>query len=36
MTIRLTADFSQAAADDSEQWHNIFKILKVKHCRPRT
>lgn len=36
MTIRLTANFSQAAADDSEQWHNIFKILKVKHCQPRT
>lgn len=36
MTVILAVDFSLAAADDTEQWHNIFKIFKVKNCQPRT
>lgn len=33
MTIKMTADFSSATADDSKQRH---KVLRVKNCQPRT
>ena len=33
--IRLTADFSEETPQARREWHDIFKVMKVKNLQPR-